>query len=79
MKTIDKEIIDQVLHFLWSFIALLPLAYFGPTIWSGGLSGLFLCLPRELVDQWNGGIGWGKILDIVFFTLGGMAVGYFIG
>jgi len=77
---IKKEIIDQTLHFLWSFIALLPIVYFGATIWSGGLSGLLLCLPREFVDQWTGWppIGWGKLLDIIFFILGGMAVGYFI-
>lgn len=75
-----KEVVDQILHFLWAFIALLPIIYFGPTFWSGGLSGLFLCLPRELVDQWHGWpIGWKKWMDIAFFVLGGMAVGFFIG
>ena len=70
-----KEIIDQILHFGWAFGALAPVLV-RPCVWTAMLSALFIGLPRELVDQWNGWpIGWGKLLDIGSFVLGGFAAG----
>ena len=70
-----KQVIDQSLHFGWSFLALLPILYFDSVIVGGLLSGLALGLPRELVDQWPVGHWKDTLLDLGFFTLGGGAVG----
>ncbi len=70
-----KELIDQILHFAWAFGALAPVLV-RPCVWTAILSALFICLPRELVDQWHGWpIGWGKLLDIGCFVLGGLTAG----
>jgi len=69
-----NELSDQILHFLWTFIALLPVLI-RQNIKTSALSALLICLPRELVDQWHGHIGAGKLLDIFSFTLGGVVVG----
>lgn len=75
MSKIEKEIVDQILHFLWSFIALFPIAY-SPSPLTGALSGFLLCAPREFIDQWHGWpIGRRKLLDVLFFILGGLTVG----
>jgi len=72
-----EEIIDQVLHFSWTFIAILPI-FWKQNKWTAGLSALFICLPRELVDQWHGWpIGFWKLVDITFFFIGGIAVDLF--
>jgi len=73
-----EEVLNQVLHFLWAFIALLPIAY-NPTWYIGALSGFLLCAPREFIDQWHGWpIGWRKLLDVFFFVLGGAIAGLLI-
>ena len=70
-----KELIDQLLHFTWAFGALAPVLV-KRCVATAMLSALFICLPRELVDQWHGWpIGWGKLLDIVCFLMGGFAAG----
>ncbi len=70
-----KQIIDQALHFGWSFIALVPLLYLDNHIIGGLISGLFIGLPRELVDQWPIGHWKDTVLDLAFFALGGAAIG----
>lgn len=69
-----RKILDQPLHFLWAFIALMPVMFWGATVLAGILSALLLALPREIVDQWPID-DWGDtLLDLAFFALGG-AVG----
>ena len=63
-----------MLHFAWAFIALLPMAIAGSVWWAGGLSGLLLALPRELVDQWPINHWSDTFLDLAFFVLGGIFV-----
>ena len=71
-----QQIRDQSLHFLWAFVVLSPLLYFGPTWWAGALAGFLVGAPRELVDQWPV-VHWDDtLLDLAFFTVGGaVAVG----
>jgi hypothetical protein len=69
-----KQIRDQALHFLWAFIALLPILLMGG-IAGGALSGLILGLPRELIDQQPIKNWKDTILDIAFFTIGGAVAG----
>lgn len=69
-----RKRLDQILHFLWAFIALLPIVIAGPVWWAGGLSGFLIDLPRELVDQWPIDDWFDTILDISFFTIGGICV-----
>jgi hypothetical protein len=73
--TEHKKILDQVFHFAWSFLALAPIVLMDSPIMGGALSGLFLGLPRELVDQWPVGHWKDTILDLAFFTLGGAVIG----
>ena len=70
-----KQIIDQSLHFAWSFLAVIPILVMDSTLQGGALSGLLIGLPRELVDQWPIGHWKDTVLDLVFFTLGGAAIG----
>ena len=72
-----KQIIDQTLHFGWSFIALIPILILGG-FWGGLLSGLLIGLPRELVDQWPVGHWKDTALDLAFFALGGAVIGSII-
>ena len=65
---------EQTLHFAWAFIALFPVIFWEATWWSGALSGLLLCLPRELVDQFPIERPLDTVKDISFFILGGIAV-----
>lgn len=70
------KVLDQVLHFAWAFIALIPVMVMGPTVIAGAMSGLIFALPREFVDQWPIG-NWGDtILDLCFFALGGAFAGW---
>ena len=73
-KTV-RNILDQILHLLWAFIALVPVMIFGPTVIAGACSGLLLALPRELVDQWPINHWSNTILDLAFFALGGAIAG----
>ena len=70
-----RKVIDQVMHFLWSFLALIPVLAMNDKMLGGMLSGLLLALPRELIDQWPVGHWKDTLLDLAFFALGGAAIG----
>lgn len=70
-----RKILDQVLHFAWAFIALIPVMVWGPTVVSGICSALLLALPREIVDQWPINNWKDTLLDLAFFALGGAVAG----
>ena len=74
MKLFKEEIIEQLLHFLWTAIALLPVCLLGEW-WAAALSAFLFVLPREFIDQWPINKWWNIVLDLLFFTLGGAAVG----
>ena len=69
------ELIDQLLHVLWGTGIVLVAYHFGMRSLTGCLLlPVLAILPRELVDQWNGWpIGDGKLMDIFFFGVGGLA------
>jgi len=70
-----RKIADQVLHFLWAFIALIPVLVMDSQIIGCTLSAVVFALPREFVDQWPIN-DWGDtLLDLAFFALGGFVVG----
>jgi hypothetical protein len=70
-----RRVIDQVMHFLWSFLALIPVLAMNDKMLGGMLSGLLLALPRELIDQWPVGHWKDTLLDLAFFALGGAVIG----
>ncbi len=70
-----RKILDQILHFLWAFIALIPVMVMGPTVVAGIMSALLFALPREIVDQWPIGNWADTLLDLAFFALGGAVAG----
>jgi len=74
MDISKKQLIDQSLHFAWSFLALIPILWIGG-FWGGLLSGLLIGAPRELVDQWPVGHWDDTLLDLAFFAAGGAAIG----
>ncbi len=74
-EIIAKQLLDQSLHFAWIFVAIMPIAIWGPTILAGALSGFVLAFPREFVDQWPIAHWKDTALDLLFFTLGGAAAG----
>jgi len=69
-----RKILDQVMHFSWALVALLPILLI-EGVTGGALSGLLLALPRELVDQWPVGNWKDTIIDLAFFALGGAVAG----
>jgi len=66
------EIVDQALHFWWFFCLAIVLGL--RRDWSLGwvlVVASFTILPRELIDQGDGGLpGVGKMTDIFFCYLG---------
>jgi len=72
----NKQLVDQSLHFTWSFLALIPVLLMGGFL-GGLLSGLLIGLPRELIDQWPVGHWKDTLLDLAFFALGGAVIGSF--
>jgi hypothetical protein len=70
-----RKILDQILHFLWAFIALIPVMVMGPTVIAGIMSALLFALPREIVDQWPIDHWGDTLLDLAFFALGGAVAG----
>jgi ABC-type proline/glycine betaine transport system permease subunit len=70
-----RKILDQILHFLWAFIALIPVMVMGPTVIAGIMSALLFALPREIVDQWPIDHWDDTLLDLAFFALGGAVAG----
>jgi len=79
-KSRREEVIDQIAHLAWTFMALLPIVFW-PNPLGGALSGLLFSLPRELWDQrksLSDSFPWitrGKALDITFFSVGGLLAG----
>ena len=73
-----RKILDQVLHFLWAFIALIPVLAMESHIIGATFSAVLFALPREIVDQWPID-DWGDtLLDLAFFALGGFVIGMII-
>lgn len=73
-KGFKKQLIDQTLHFLWSFIALMPLII-NPSWFTGVLSGFLIAAPREFWDQRPINNKFDTALDLGFFILGGLCIG----
>lgn len=69
-----KNIIDQTAHFALSLIVLAPIAIW-PGLISFTLAGLSLGLVREASQHGRLLLSGGSLLDILFWTLGGAAVG----
>lgn len=74
MDELIKQMVDQPLHFLWTFTALCVIVR-DQSIKSFVLAAMIFALPRELVDQWPVGNLWDMLLDMTFFMLGGLAAG----
>lgn len=79
MSSFKQNILDQTLHAAWAFFALLPLVIYPDNLIAGGLSGLLLALPREIIDQWPIGHIWDTVLDLSFFFIGGVLVVFIWG
>jgi len=73
-----KKVLDQVLHFAWSAMALAPIVFLDDKVVGGALSGFLLGAPREFIDQWPIGHWKDTLLDLAFFTAGGAWIGYLI-
>lgn len=78
-----RQMIDQTAHFVWAFMALLPVMLW-PGLWGGALAGFLLAAPREFWDQRPPGrfrikLGRSRVLDLVFFIAGGALAGFFFG
>lgn len=71
-----RKVMDQVAHFLWAFVALIPVLVIESHVIGGAFSAVLFALPRELVDQWPVRHWKDTALDLVFFALGGAAIGY---
>ena len=71
-------ILDQTLHFLWAFLAVLPLALTRRTRYLSHLALAWLTLNGGLivlreVNQWPTSRPWDPWLDWAFFALGAAA------
>lgn len=69
-----RKMLDQAGHLLWAVFTLTPIA-FKPCWWTGLIAGFLLALPREFVDQWPIKNWQDTVLDIIFFSIGGMVAG----
>jgi len=70
-----RRVLDQAAHFLWAFLALIPVLAVDNHVVGGALSGFVFALPREFIDQWPVGHWRDTALDLLFFALGGAAIG----
>ena len=68
-----EDAIEQVLHFAWTFVAILVYAAIPVPIVNGLVAGVVFALPRELVDQWPIERPRDTVKDLIFFGLGGSA------
>jgi hypothetical protein len=76
-----RQIPEQLGHAAWGSLPALVwlgLAPISPVL-AGGVAGLALALPREIVDQWPIGRPWDTALDLSFFGLGGAVAGWVWG
>ena len=73
---VPKQVLDQSTHFLWAFIALAPICFFPHAI-TGALSGALFALPREWEQHdYKFKLGRGSLLDLLFFSIGGVVIGW---
>jgi len=70
-----RKRLDQIMHFLWAFIAVMPIMIWGATVPAGILTALLIALPREFIDQWPIDHWDDTLLDLLFFALGGAVAG----
>ena len=73
-----RKILDQVMHFLWAFIALIPVLTMDNKIVGSTCSAFLFALPREIVDQWPINNWRDTVVDLGFFALGGWVIGAII-
>ena len=73
-----RKILDQVMHFLWTFIALIPVLAMDNKVVGATFSAVLFALPREIVDQWPINNWRDTILDLAFFALGGWVIGFIL-
>lgn len=74
--TLRKQIIDQAAHFSLAIIILLPVALL-PSIAAFTYAGACLGLIREATEK-DPILSGGSLLDILFWTLGGLCVGLLV-
>lgn len=68
------DYVEQIGHALWTIIVLLPVALYGFALIPCLVSAFLLAAPREFIDQkWNHR-PIDKIIDFLFFMLGGVIV-----
>jgi hypothetical protein len=79
VEKIAKNALEQLAHFLWAAIPVGIMLTVDNLVVAGGLSGLAICLPREIVTQWPINRVWDTVLDITFFIIGGAVSGYLVG
>lgn len=73
MAKLSKQIIDQSAHFLIALAILLPLVFW-PGVLTFALAGFALGMIREVTE--DGPItSKGSLLDLAFWTLGGLVAG----
>ena len=73
----SKQIIDQSLHFIGAFIVIFIASLMGAIIGpiAGTFIGLSLGIVREVTEGGNA-LSKGSILDMTFWSLGGLAGGH---
>lgn len=71
---IVKQLIDQSAHFLIAF-GVIAIALVIPGPWNGLLLGFALGVVREATEK--DGLNWRSVLDVVFWSLGGLVAGLF--
>lgn len=70
-----RNVLDQLAHFLWGFLCLVPVFMIESAALGGMLSALAFALPREFVDQWPVKHWGDTAVDLFFFALGGLTIG----
>lgn len=70
---LKKQLIDQAAHFLLAIAILLPVAH-APGLVSFTFAGCCLGVLREATEP-DPILSKGSLLDILFWTLGGLAAG----
>lgn len=77
-KSLQQETVDQGAHLLVGFILTSGISYFGEVPWFYGF--IIMMMAATIREFWQiySGIsnkfGWGSILDLTFFGIGGLAV-----
>jgi len=72
------EIADQALHVIWFFVLAVACYHRGMKLGTMLFIASLVILPREFIDQGDGGLpGIGKMTDILFCYLGSL-LGYLL-